>query len=386
MSSFRKATKEKSRLRMALDGVSGSGKTFTALRAAFAILKPGGRVAVINSESGAIEKYLGDAPDGVPFDFDICELPDFAPTSYTQKIIEAGQLGYDVLIIDSLSHAWAGSGGALEIVDKGAGKSAFTSKDGWRKVTPMHNQMIEAILRSPCHVIATMRTKTEYVLEEQVNPQTGAKVQVPKKVGMKPVQREGMEYEFDVVGDMDDSHTFSIAKTRCSALDGALVVKPGVDFFKTLKVWLEDGIDPARGYYTANIGDLQATKDMVAEQTADQQQAQAAAQRKLELQAMAGQQPANSAVTEQPPFDGGKVATAATPATVENPKATPEQLQELVRVGALISRTPQMIVDECKQRLGCRPDELPSDKVQKLIDAFKQCAAAAESAKNQTAA
>lgn len=397
---FRPATKQKSRLRMALDGVAGSGKTLTALRAALAICRPGGKIAVINTESGAIEKYLGDVWDGSPLAFDIDELPDFSPTSYTSKISEAGQLGYDVLIIDSLSHAWAGSGGALEIVDKGAGKSAFTSKDGWRKVTPMHNQMIEAILRSPCHIIVTMRTKTEYVLEEQVNPQTGAKQQVPKKIGMKPVQREGMEYEFDVVGDMDETHTLSISKTRCSALDNALCVKPGADFFRTLKIWLEDGSDPAKGYYTANLGDLQATKDMNAERTAEQQQVQAAAQRRAELQTMAGQMivttttaptgavTGSAGTTEQPPFE--PTSTQPQPQASTNgaapARATTEQLMELVQVGALIGRTPQMIADECRQKLGMRPDELPLETFNRLLAAFKQIEQQARTAKNQSAA
>ena len=131
---------------MAICGPTGSGKTFTALRLAYAFKGTDTRVAVINTESGAIEKYLGEAPDGIPFDFDILTLEEFPPTAYTDAIFAAGREGYDVLIVDSLSHAWTGTGGALEIKDK-AGGNSYTA---WKDVTPMHNRMIEAILRSPC--------------------------------------------------------------------------------------------------------------------------------------------------------------------------------------------------------------------------------------------
>jgi len=261
MATFRRATKTKSRLRAAFDGTAGSGKTFTALRGAAFIAStiPGGRIAVINSESGAVEKYLGLAPDGIPFDFDVCELTDYAPTSYTAAILEAGRAGYAVLIIDSLSHAWEGSGGALELVDRKKGSSA-NSFTAWKEITPMHRRMIDAILRSPCHVMATMRTKTEYVLEEQVNQQ-GRKVMVPRKVGMAPIQRQGMEYEFDVVGDLDVNHTLTVSKTRCPAIDGVQIVKPGAEFFKPLLDWLNGGVEPPDGYYTASEADLKALED-----------------------------------------------------------------------------------------------------------------------------
>lgn len=261
MATFRRASKTKSKLRAAFDGTAGSGKTFTALRGGVYIAStiPNGRVAVINSESGAVEKYLGLAPDGIPFDFDVCELTDYSPTSYTAAILEAGRAGYAVLIIDSLSHAWEGSGGALELVDKKKGSSA-NSFTAWKEITPMHRRMIDAILRSPCHVMATMRTKTEYVLEEQVNQQ-GRKVMVPRKIGMAPIQRQGMEYEFDVVGDLDVNHMLTVSKTRCPSVDGVQIVKPGIDFFKPILEWLNEGVEPPTGYYTASEDDLKAADE-----------------------------------------------------------------------------------------------------------------------------
>jgi len=244
-SMFRPATRKKSKLRMAIDGVSGSGKSFTGLRFAFAL---GKRVAVINSESGAIEKYLDLNPDGIPWQFDICELSNFAPSSYTQAILAAGSAGYDVLLIDSLSHAWAGSGGALEIKDKKGGNS-FTA---WKDITPMHNAMIEAILRSPCHIIATMRSKTGYVLETDSNGK-----QVPRKVGMEPVQRQGMEYEFDIYASIDSDHVMRVSKSRCPALDGAVIVKPEAAAMEPVSRWLNDGAQVDPGFYAVTEKDLQ---------------------------------------------------------------------------------------------------------------------------------
>lgn len=241
---FRPATRKKSRLRLAIDGVSGSGKTFTALRFATAL---GQKIAVINSESGAVEKYLGLAPDGVPFEFDVCELHDFAPTSYTQAIQAAGQAGYDVLIIDSLSHAWAGSGGALEIKDKKGGNS-FTA---WKDVTPMQNKMIDAILTSPCHVIATMRSKQEHLIDVDERGK-----QTIRKVGVKPVQRDGMEYEFDVYCSLDNDHTLRVTKSRCPSIDGAVIVKPSSLFLSPVVDWLNDGVEVPAEHYAPSENDL----------------------------------------------------------------------------------------------------------------------------------
>lgn len=238
---FRPATKKQTRLRMAIDGPAGSGKTFTALRIATGL---GKRIAVINSESGAVEKYLGAAPDGVPFSFDICTLDNFSPSEYTVAITAAGRARYDVLIIDSLTHAWDGVGGALEMVDKASGDNKFTA---WKDVTPLHRRMVESILRSPCHIIATMRSKIEYVLERNDQGKM-----IPVRVGLKPIQRTGMEYEFDVFVDMDHHHVLEVCKTRCPDLDGIVEVKPGMSIGQRLLQWLNEGSEVEGGYYTAS--------------------------------------------------------------------------------------------------------------------------------------
>lgn len=241
---FRPATREKIRLRMAIDGPSGSGKTFTALRCATAL---GQRIAIINSESGAVQKYLGLAPDGIPFQFDICEISDHAPTKYTEAILAAGAAGYDCIIIDSLSHAWAGSGGALELKDRQGGNSFVA----WKNVSPMHARMIDAILHSPSHVIATMRSKTEYIIETDDRGRAA-----PRKVGMAPVQRAGVEYEFDLYCSLDAEHIMKVTKSRCPDVADVITVKPGMSFMAPVVSWLNDGSNVPAERFAVTEADL----------------------------------------------------------------------------------------------------------------------------------
>lgn len=234
MSMFAPAQKKKSRLRLAITGPAGSGKTYTALSVASAIAaKTGGRVAVLDTERGSASLYSDQFP------FDVCELESFSPERYIEVIAGAERAGYDVLVIDSLSHAWAGKDGALEMVDRAASQSrSGNSFEAWRKVTPLQTRMIDAVLRSKCHIVTTMRTKTEWVLEEN---EKGKKV--PKKIGMAPVQRADLDYEFTLVGEMDLDHTLTVTKTRCGSLDGAVIHKPGRSLGETLMEWLESGAD-----------------------------------------------------------------------------------------------------------------------------------------------
>lgn len=232
--SFQKATKRQAKLRMALIGPSGSGKTYTALKIATRL---GERVAVIDTERGSASKYSDLFP------FDVLELETFSPLTYVEAIKAAEAAGYDVLVIDSLSHAWMGKEGALEQVDRAQKRSqSSNSFAAWRDVTPMHNALVDAMLQSRLHLIGTMRAKTEYVIEQNEKGRS-----VPRKVGMAPVQRDGLEYEFDVVGDMDLDNNFLVSKTRCPALAGAVVSKPGDALADVLKSWLTDGApEPAR--------------------------------------------------------------------------------------------------------------------------------------------
>lgn len=234
---FKKATKKTAKARIALMGPSGSGKTVTALLVATGL---GARIAVIDTENDSASKYAG-AFGGL--DFDVLALESFSPERYVEAIQAAEVAGYDVIVVDSLTHAWSGKDGALEQVDRAAKRSqSGNSFMAWRDVTPMHNRLVDAIVRCKCHIIATMRTKTEYVLEEVTRG--GKTTKQPKRVGLAPVQRDGMEYEFDIVADITLDHDLIVTKTRCQLLDGAVVSKPGKGFGATVLSWLSDGDAP----------------------------------------------------------------------------------------------------------------------------------------------
>jgi hypothetical protein len=222
---FKKATKKESRLRMALAGPSGSGKSYTSLKVATSM---GGRIALIDTEKGSASKYADI------FDFDVCELESFHPQVYIDTIKDAEKAGYDILIIDSLSHAWFGKDGALELVERASRASkSGNSYVAWANVTPLQHKLIDSLIGSKCHIIATLRTKTEYSQEKNDQGKT-----VIRKVGLAPIQRDGVEYEFDLVGDMDLENVMVVSKTRCPALAGAIIEKPGEELAEVLMDWL----------------------------------------------------------------------------------------------------------------------------------------------------
>lgn len=225
---FRPATKEQSYGRIALDGPAGSGKTYTALRLATAM---GQKIAVIDTEHGTARKYAHK------FQFDVVELEkDFHPERYIQAIQAAEAAGYDVLVVDSISHEWSGPNGCLELVDIVAKRMRSGNKfAAWNEITPRHNRFMESMLGVKMHVIATMRSKTEYLQTEENGKKT------IKKLGLAPVTRDGVEYEFDVVGDIDLNHDLVIAKTRCDELADTLWHKPGEDLAQVITDWLNTG-------------------------------------------------------------------------------------------------------------------------------------------------
>jgi hypothetical protein len=228
MGSFKKATRKKLKGRVAIDGPSGGGKTLTGLRFAFTL---GQRVAVIDTEHRSASKYCGMTYDGAKFEFDTCELTDFSPTRFTELITQAGHCGdYDVVFVDSLTHAWIGEGGALDLKDQKGGNF-----QAWASITPMQRKMVDAIINSPIHVIVTMRSKTEYVVSTEAGRTSVT------RLGLAPIQRSEMEYEFDLYGSMDITNTITVTKTRCPELSRAVSVKPGREFLLPFKNWLEEG-------------------------------------------------------------------------------------------------------------------------------------------------
>lgn len=194
---FKKAVRSESKLRLALEGISGSGKTYSALRLAKGL---GGKIAVVDTERGSASLYSG--LPGIP-EFDVLELTDsFSPEVYVDAIHAAEEAGYNVIILDSITPEWSGKNGCLELADL---YSKGNSLAGWKKVTPLHRKFLDTIVNSKCHIIATMRSKAAVSMVD-------GKV---KKVQDKTEQRDGTEFEFTVVLSIDrDSHNAVASKDR----------------------------------------------------------------------------------------------------------------------------------------------------------------------------
>jgi len=229
---FTKATRKQAKLRLALTGPSGAGKTWGALTIAKGL---GGRIACIDTEKGSASLYSHMV------DFDVLELsPPYSPERYIQAIKEAGDAGYNVLILDSTTHEWSGAGGVLELVDQvAAAKYRGNSWSAWNEMTPRHRNFIDAMLQSDMHIIATGRSKTETAQQEGNN---GKKSVV--KLGMKTEQREGFEYEFTVVLDIVHDGHYAVASKDRTGLFGGDAKQISEATGAALLAWLETGEAP----------------------------------------------------------------------------------------------------------------------------------------------
>jgi hypothetical protein len=233
-----RAMRKRAKLRLGLSGPSGSGKTYSSLLIAGGL---GKRVGLIDTENGSGELYA-DSPDisrALPEGYDVITLQaPFEPKRYVQAIQAFERGGYDVIIIDSLSHAWAGQGGLLDQQGKIADRSG-NGFSAWRQVTPEHNKLVDAILQSSAHMVVTMRSKTEYVIEQDSRGKA-----TPRKVGLAPVMRDGIEYELTVAMDLGQDHNAQATKDRTGLFDGS-VFPVTRDTGKKLLAWLESGVAEA---------------------------------------------------------------------------------------------------------------------------------------------
>lgn len=222
---FQKAVRKQARLRLALSGPSGAGKTTAALLIAKGL---GGRIAVVDSERNSASLYS----DLV--DFDTLSLePPFSPERYIKALDAAEKAAYDVCILDSITHEWDGSGGCLEINESVAhAKFRGNTWAAWNETTPRHRAFVDAMLQSPMHIIVTMRSKTETVQGED------KKV---KKLGMKTVQREGMDYEFTAVLDLEHEKHYAVAsKDRTRLFSEPHIIT--ADTGRRILAWLDSGV------------------------------------------------------------------------------------------------------------------------------------------------
>lgn len=225
---FKKAERKKVKLKLAITGPSGSGKTYSALRLAKGL---GGKVAVIDTENGSASLYSDR------FEFDVLELePPFTTDKYIAALKAAEESGYSVVIIDSASHQWAGEGGMLDRKAKLDSRPGSNSYTNWNQMTPEHERFKSSIQQSDIHTICTMRSKQEYILETNDKGK-----QAPKRVGLAPVQRDAMEYEFTVVFDIAMNHEAEVSKDRTGIfVDHVFQVTE--DTGAAINKWLESGV------------------------------------------------------------------------------------------------------------------------------------------------
>lgn len=255
---FTPAVKARLFARVAIDGPTGSGKTWTALQLA-RILVPVGPIGHIDTENRSAAYYAPTPgqpierhqPWDPPYEFGHLDWrPPYSPIDLTRAIADAAaELGETAdhpagcLIIDSLSHFWEGEGGTLELVDNAAARIQGNRFAGWKEGTPAQRAMLDAIIFAPFHVIVCMRSAMEYVQETEVDSD-GRKSTKVRKIGMKPKQRDGVEYEFTVVADMDLEHRLTITKTRCSLLDGVVATKGrSAEVWQRFAGWLDSGVE-----------------------------------------------------------------------------------------------------------------------------------------------
>ena len=248
---FERAQRRRAKARVLICGPSGSGKTKGALYLAQGF---GGKTAMIDTEHGSGSLYSD------VMEYDVVELkPPYTPEAYTKLIRQAAEAGYENLIVDSISHEWNGTGGLLESVDAASGGPGGKFK-AWGTATPRHNAFIDSILSSPLNIFCTVRSKQDFALVEK----DGGGKEV-KKLGMAPITRDGMEYEFTCVLDVSvDRHMATSNKDRTGLFDGQhFVIKP--EHGAKLKAWLDSGTEPVDKYAQtkeliaacANMTDLQ---------------------------------------------------------------------------------------------------------------------------------
>lgn len=207
---IRKATRKQAKLRLGIAAPSGAGKTMGALLLAYGITRDWEKIGMIDTEEGSGELYVGTQTHDLTIgDYLYTRISgDFNPKAYTDCIKAMENAGVELIIVDSLTHAWSGVGGLLEKQGKIADKSG-NSYTAWRTVTPEHNALVNAMLQSKCHIVATIRSKVEYAMQKGDDGKYSV-----QKMGMAPVQREGMEYEFTVFFDIDTQHNARASKDR----------------------------------------------------------------------------------------------------------------------------------------------------------------------------
>lgn len=220
---LQKAQRKRAKIKMAILGPSGSGKTYSSLLIAEGLCNDWLKVAVVDTENNSADLYAHLGPYQV-----VTLSAPFSPERYIQAIDLCEQAGIDVIILDSVTHEWE------NLIDTHASMTG-NSFTNWGKITPRHNAFIQRILQSSCHIICTVRTKQDYTLVEKNGRM------VPEKVGLKSVQRDGLEYEFTLAFDLDIKNNATTSKDRTGLFYGKPEQILSVETGRLIKEWCENG-------------------------------------------------------------------------------------------------------------------------------------------------
>jgi len=217
------AARKRAKIKMALQGPSGSGKTFSSLLIAYGLTSNWEKIAVVDTENHSADLY---AHLGL---FKVLPLvAPYSPERYIEAIDTCVNAGMEVVILDSITHEWE------NLIDFHASMTG-NSFTNWAKVTPRHNAFVQKLLQTPIHVISTVRTKQDYVLNEKNGRM------VPEKIGLKSVQRDGLEYEFTLVFDLDMKNSATASKDRTGLFIGKPAELLSVESGKLIQQWCQAG-------------------------------------------------------------------------------------------------------------------------------------------------
>lgn len=228
MATIRKAQRKKAKIRLGIAAPSGGGKTYTSLNIAYGLCGDWGKVVLIDSENGSGDLYehLGA--------YSVLSLTaPYTPEKYMEAIRDCENEGFEVIVIDSITHEW-------EYILGEHSKMTGNSFTNWGLFTPRHDKFIQSILQSKCHVICTVRKKTEYALVEKNGKQ------VPQKMGMKDVTRDNFDYELTTYFEMDTNHYATCSKDRTGLFPSTISFVPDVETGRKILEWCESGVDELR--------------------------------------------------------------------------------------------------------------------------------------------
>lgn len=238
---FVPVTRQKAKARIALTGVSGSGKTLGALYLAYGLAGDWGRVALIDTEHERARFYANRSDLGTGAFLWAPLGPPYSPKRYKAMVDEAAAaVGPEgAVIVDSFSHAWSNEGGVMDIKEQIAARPGKNSYTAWFEAGKLQVNLVNHILAAPCHTICTMRSKMDYVLQENDHGR-----QTPVKIGLAPIQRDETEYEFDIVLDVSRDHLATASKDTTFLDRFGAIITPEVG--QQLRAWLDEGAEPAR--------------------------------------------------------------------------------------------------------------------------------------------